>query len=90
MLTKNQEQDLEKAILGYLVSRKYYQTVSAFAQESPTLQSSNFLSLSEPPEQVPPASQINLIFNISKDDSAFTLSKNSTVSNLSVSHVYFT
>lgn len=84
MLTKHQEKDLEKAILGYLVSRKYFQSVSAFAQESPNLKSADFISLEEPPEPAPGPSQINLIFNVSKDDSDFALSKNSTLSGLSV------
>lgn len=87
MLTKNQQQDLEKAILGYLVSKKYFQTVSALVQESPTLRSSDFLSVTEPPEPAPGPSQINLIFNISKDDSSFALSKNSALADLSVSVV---
>ena len=85
MLTKHQEKDLEKAILGYLVSRKYYQTVSAFAQESPTLKDAEFITLEDPPESQSNPSQINLIFNVSKDDSDFILSKNSTLSGLSVS-----
>lgn len=85
MLTKNQQQELEKAILGYLVSKKYFQTVSALVQESPTLLSADFLSLRDPPEVPPDPSQLNLVFNISKDDSSFALSKNAALADLSVS-----
>jgi hypothetical protein len=84
MLTKHQEQDLEKAVLGYLVSRKYYQTVSSFVQESESMRAADFISLSDPSSDPGTPSQINLVFNISKDDSDFALSKNSALSNLSV------
>jgi hypothetical protein len=89
MLTKHQQQDLEKAILGYLVSKKYYQTVSSFAQESPTLQSSDFISLTKSTNESPSLSQINLIFNISQEDSNFALAKNSSLSDLSVISTIF-
>lgn len=85
MLTKHQQQDLEKAILGYFVSKKYYQTVSCLAQESTYLESSDFISLEESSEKSENPSQINLIFNISEDDTDFTLSKNTALTNLSVS-----
>jgi len=85
MLTKHQQQDLEKAILGYLVSRKYYQTVSSFAQESPTLQSSDFITLTKSPQETPDLSQINLIFHISQEDTNFALAKNSSLADLMVS-----
>lgn len=89
MLTKHQQQDLEKAILGYLVSKKYYQTVSSFAQESPTLQSSDFVSLNKSTQETPDLSQINLVFNISQEDSNFALAKNSSLAELSVgTHIY--
>ena len=88
MLTKHQQQDLEKAVLGYLVSKKYYQTVSSFAQESDFLQSSDFISLKASSEESESTSQINLIFHIAENDTDFTLSKNSTLSNLAVNSIY--
>lgn len=60
MLTKQQQRELEQAVLGFLISKKYYQTASSLAQESPSLCLSEAVQLSDWPEASPAPSQIQV------------------------------
>jgi hypothetical protein len=62
MLTKFQQVDLEKAILGYCLSKEYYQSASALAQESEMLRNSDFITMKDKEGDETPLSQINLFF----------------------------
>ena len=86
MLTNHQEQDLEKAIIGYFISKKYYHSLSAFAQESPVLRDCDYISLSEKASDSPSINQINILFSKGEGSNSIMGPNNTAYTNISVSY----
>lgn len=84
MLTKFQQLDLEKAILGYFLSKEYYQSLSSFVQESSLLKDSDFITLKEKEGENVSLNQINLFFKGIENIGALSSEKSSTYTNIHV------
>lgn len=85
MLTKFQLIDLEKAVLGYLLSKEYYQSASALAQESEMLQNSDFITMKDKEGENTPLNQINLFFKGMESISATSSENSSAYTDIKVS-----
>ena len=84
MLTKHQTQDLEKSILGFLISKNYIHSASAFAQECSTLSESDFLTLKDATSEASNPSQINLFLSAGQGSSSNLSSQISNYTQISV------
>lgn len=86
MLTKQQQKDLEQAVLGFLISKKYYRTASSLVQESQSLKHSENVELSSWPEEGIVPSKIELNIYPGNDPVSLLKKTNETIEGLKVSH----
>ena len=88
MLTKQQQKDLEQAVLGFLISKKYYRTASALAQESESLKNSECVELGAWPEEGVVPSKIELNIFPGNDPASLLKKTNEAIEGLKVSWGY--
>ena len=84
MLTKQQQKDLEQAVLGFLISKKYYRTASTLAQESESLKNSESVELGPWPEEGVVPSKIELNIFPGNDPGSMLKKTNEAIEGLKV------